>query len=133
MADTFCTDIQVRFSDTDAMGHVSNISIASYVEQARVDFFLVLGQATKTLILAHLATNFRKQLHVIDEVHVTTQVTKLGNTSVGLAQNVIANGDVAAETRSVVVIFDYIAQRPMPIPDALREALQAYLVAAEPS
>ena len=131
MADTFRTDIQVRFNDTDAMGHVSNISIATYVEQARVDFFLALGQPTKTLILSHLTTDFRKQLHHTDEVVVTTQVTRLGNTSVGLAQNVSANGDVAAETSSVGVIFDYGTQRPMPIPDALRHALQPYLVASE--
>ena len=29
------TDIQVRFNDTDALGHVSNIAFALYAEQAR--------------------------------------------------------------------------------------------------
>ena len=33
------TDIQVRFGDTDALGHVNNASFAAYAELARLDFF----------------------------------------------------------------------------------------------
>ncbi len=33
------TDIQVRFADTDALGHVNNSAFAHYAEHARIEFF----------------------------------------------------------------------------------------------
>lgn len=127
----FRTDIQVRFNDTDAQGHLNNTSMALYVEQARVAFFNALGQPTRTLILANLTLNFRKQVHFGDDVHVETLVTRIGNTSVSLKQDVFANGTKATETNSVIVIFDYDSARPTPVPDELRHKLQAYWLASE--
>ena len=34
------TDIQMRFGDTDALGHVNNASYASYAEVARLEALL---------------------------------------------------------------------------------------------
>jgi len=126
----FRTDIQVRFNDTDAQGHLNNTSMALYIEQARVDFFNALEQPTRTLILAHLTLDFRKQVHFGDEVHVETTVTRIGNTSVSLKQDVFASGERATETSSVIVIFDYSSARPTPVSERLRQELHVYL---EPS
>ncbi len=121
------TDIQVRFNDTDALGHVSNIAFALYVEQARVEFFRSLGMGRITLILAHLSQDFRQQIKFGDKVYVETKVSKIGNTSVTLEQTIIANKELAAEAKSVVVLFDYDAQKPKPIAEDLREKLSEYL------
>jgi acyl-CoA thioester hydrolase len=121
------TDIQVRFNDTDALGHVSNIAFALYVEQARVEFFRSLGMGRITLILAHLSQDFRQQIKFGDKVYVETKVSKVGNTSVTLLQTIVSNNDVAAEAKSVVVLFDYEAQKPKPITEDLREKLSEYL------
>jgi acyl-CoA thioester hydrolase len=124
----FRTDIQVRFNDTDAQGHLNNTSMALYVEQARVDFFNALEQPTRTLILANLTLDFRKQVHFGDVVHVETAVRRIGNTSVSLKQDVFAEGECATETTSVIVIFDYASARPTPVPEGLRQKLQSYLL-----
>lgn len=121
------TDIQVRFNDTDALGHVSNIAFALYIEQARVEFFRSLGMSRITVILAHLSQDFRKQIKFGDRVHVETKVSKIGNTSVTLEQTIIANKELAAEAKSVVVLFDYDAQKPKAIAENLREKLSEYL------
>ncbi len=125
---TYRTDIQVRFNDTDMLGHLNNTAYALYVEQARVEFFHSLGMARIALILAHLSLDFRKQVTFGDTVHVETKVNKVGNSSVTLAQSVFANGEVAADTTSVVVLFDYEAQKPKVIPNELRVQLQNYRV-----
>lgn len=125
---TFHTDIQVRFFDTDALGHVSNIAFSLYVEQARVAFFRALGMGRITLILAHISLDFRKQIKFGDAVYVETKVEKLGNTSVTLMQQVFSNNELAAEVTSVVVLFDYEAQKPKPIADDLRQKLSEYLL-----
>jgi acyl-CoA thioester hydrolase len=120
------TDIQVRFNDTDALGHLSNIAYALYAEQARVAFFQSLGMEKVTLILAHISLDFRKQILFGDKVHVETKVGKIGTTSVTLLQNVLSNDIIAAETKSVVVLFDYKAQKPKAISDNLRQTLNKY-------
>jgi acyl-CoA thioester hydrolase len=120
------TDIQVRFNDTDALGHLNNTSFALYAEQARVEFFRSLGMGRITLILAHISLDFRKQVKFGDKVYVETRVEKIGNTSVTLSQTIFSNGDLATEVRSVVVLFDYDAQKPKSISDELRTRLEDY-------
>jgi acyl-CoA thioester hydrolase len=124
---TYRTDIQVRFFDTDALGHVSNVAFSLYVEQARVSFFRSLGMGPITLILAHISLDFRKQIKFGDVVCVETKVKKVGNTSVTFVQTIFANNDLAAEVESVVVLFDYEAQKPKPIADDLRRRLGDYV------
>lgn len=119
------TEIQVRFNDTDALGHLNNVAFAVYAEHARVELFAAQGERSN-LILAHLALDFRRQVHYGDRVHVLTWVEGLGRSSVRLYQEIFANERVAAEVRSVVVIFDFAAQRSAPIPDALRRKLERY-------
>lgn len=125
---SFHSDIQVRFADTDALGHLNNTAYALYVEQARLEFFRSVETTTKTLILAHLAIDFRRQVTFGERVHVETRVGRVGRSSVELLQDVYAEGMLAAESRSVVVVFDYGANKPAPVPDEVREALKAYRV-----
>jgi acyl-CoA thioester hydrolase len=123
---TYRTDIQVRFNDTDMLGHLNNTAYALYAEQARVEFFRSLGMGRITLILAHISLDFRKQVTFGDKVHVITTVAKVGNSSVTLLQNVFANSELSAEIKSVVVLFDYEAQKPKVVPSELRERLEDY-------
>lgn len=122
----FRTDVQVRFADTDAYGHLNNTSFALYAEQARVEFLYALGAERGTLILAHIALDFRKQVRFGEKVYVLTSVERVGNTSVTLRQDIYADEQVAAEVRSVVVLFDYQAQQSKRVPEPLREKLHIY-------
>jgi acyl-CoA thioester hydrolase len=125
---TYRTDIQVRFNDTDMLGHLNNTAYALYAEQARVEFFRSLGMGRITLILAHISLDFRKQVTFGDKVYVETKVAKLGNSSVTLLQNIFANSEAAAEVKSVVVLFDYETQQPTAISETLRAKLEDYLI-----
>ena len=128
MSQPFRSDIQVRFNDTDALGHLNNTSFALYAEYARVAFLDNLRTGDVYLILAHLSLDFLKQVKFREEVYVSTQVEKLGNSSVTLLQEVYAKGEVAAKVRSVVVLFDYGTQKPVRVPDHVREQLSAYML-----
>jgi len=76
---THRTDIQVRFGDSDALGHINNASFATYAEVARLAFFSDLGGTVQSLILANLCIDFRRQVKVDEPVHVDTWVEKIGN------------------------------------------------------
>jgi acyl-CoA thioester hydrolase len=121
------TPIQMRFSDTDALGHINNGSFAIYAETARLELMGALGGSFRSLILAHLSIDFRRQVMFGEPVEVTTEVVKLGTTSVTMRQVVLAAGEPAAEVRSVVVLFDYTTQRPRPLPTDARSQLAPYM------
>ena len=125
---THTTDIQVRFNDTDALGHINNSSFTHYAEIARIDFLKSSGARESGLILAHIELDFRKQVMFGDEVTVESQIEKLGNSSVTLVQRVLANNELACDIRSVVVNFDYKANKPQRIADEARERLEPYLL-----
>jgi acyl-CoA thioester hydrolase len=120
---THRTEIQIRFNDTDALGHLNNASYVTYAEVARLDFMAQLGYEVTSLILASLHVEYRRQVSTRDRVHVESWITRLGNTSVGLDQTIFANGDVAADIKSVIVFFDYETNKPMKLTDDMRERL----------
>ena len=119
------TPIQQRFGDTDALGHVNNATLATYAESGRLDFLGRFPGFVQSLILAHLSLDYRRQVLLGQRVEVHTSLVRLGRTSLELRQDIMADGAVAVECRSVVVHFDYAAQRPAPLPAQVREALQA--------
>lgn len=128
---THRTDIQVRFNDTDALGHLNNTSYALYAEQGRVDFLDQFRNEGVYLILAHISLDFLQQVRFRDAVYVLTRIAKVGRTSVTLAQEIYSNDTLAARSRSVVVMFDYRTQKPVSVPDEVRAQLGPYLEASD--
>ncbi len=129
----FRTDIQVRFNDTDMLGHLNNTSYALYAEQGRVAFMdeFRRGGALPEgvfVILARLELDFLRQVRYGDRVHVLTHVAKLGRTSVTLAQEIYGDDRLAARAVSVVVVFDYGLQKPVLISERARRLLEPYLL-----
>ena len=119
-------DIQVRFADSDAIGHVNNACFATYTELARLNFLREIGHRPDSLILAHLSIDFRRQVQLEDRVQVESWVDSIGTSSFSLRQDVHANDGVAAEVRAVMVGFDYQAQRSEPLPPEVREWLERH-------
>ena len=124
------TDVQMRFADTDALGHVNNGSFVLYAETARLQFLADLGTEVASLILAHLAIDFRRQVLFGERIVVDSWIERIGTSSVTILHAIRAGDAVAAEVRSVVVSFDYEAQRARPWTDAMREALGSFVAAA---
>ena len=115
--------IQVRFNDTDALGHVNNSAYAHYAELGRLYCLRSLEVEVGKLILARLELDFRRQVRFGDDVSVETGVDRIGNSSIHMGQKIFVGEEIAAEAISVVVHFDYEAGKPIRIPDRLREKL----------
>jgi acyl-CoA thioester hydrolase len=124
---THRTDVQVRFADSDALGHINNASFATYAEMARLEFLSTLGESVQRMILANLVIDFRRQVLVTDAVHVDSWVEKLGNTSMSIAHTIFANDEPAAEIKSVVVYFDYASSKAVPLTKEMRDGLGGFL------
>jgi acyl-CoA thioester hydrolase len=140
------TPVQVRFGDTDRFGHINNASFATYAEIARIELITSLGQPLGGLILAHMAIDFRRQLHVGDALVVWTRVSRIGRSSIAMAQALVRParpeighgparavpvaeapiGDRIADVATVVVAYDYREERSVPVPDDLRARLAVF-------
>ena len=120
-------EIQMRFSDTDALGHLNNGSYAVYAETARLEFLGVLGDTRRSMILAHLSLDFRRQVRFGEPVYVDTWIERIGTTSVTLRHVVWAAGARAAEVRAVVVYFDYDGERPRAWTEEQRALLEPFV------
>jgi acyl-CoA thioester hydrolase len=121
------TELQMRFSDTDALGHVNNVSFAAYAETGRVDFLRLLGKSVTSLILANVTIDYRRQISFGEALRIDSWVASLGRSSITLGQTLWANDARAADIRSVVVHFDYDSGRPMALTADIRQVLEPML------
>ena len=110
---------RVRFRDCDAMGHVNNAVYSTFLEEARID---VLG-GLADFILARVEIDFRSELRAGEEVEVRTRCSRVGTKSFELEHEIHADGQLAAEAKSVLVGYDYERGQSVPLSEGLREQL----------
>ena len=121
--------LPVQWGDMDAMGHVNNTVFFRWFESARVEYLdrISLQSSSHKLgpILASVKCDYRRQLNFPDDVTIAARVTRLGRTSLSMVHAVFSREQqaIVAEGDSTIVVFDYQANRPHPIPEALREAI----------
>lgn len=126
---TYTARIPVRFRDLDAMGHVNNAVYATYLEQARTEYFRdVLGADLSSVltVIASMSIEFRRPIHLEDEsVAVEIDVPELGDSSVPMTYELRTDEGVVAEAESVQVAVDADGSS-RPIPEEYRTAIVAY-------
>ncbi|MEF8757470.1 MAG: thioesterase family protein [Halobacteriales archaeon] len=125
----FETEIEVRYRDVDAMGHVNNAVYATYLEQARTAYIReVAGLSTGDIesVLASLSIDFREPIALDETVTVGLRVADLGESSITMTYGVRrADGTVAATAETVQVTYDRETDSPRPVPADWREAIEA--------
>ena len=121
----------VQWGDQDAFSHVNNTVYFRWFESGRIAYLERLG-VSHTLsdagpgpILASIKCNFRRAIGYPDTVQIGTRVTKVGNSSLTLAQTVFSERlqTIAAEADSVIVLFNYRTQKSTRVPDDLRSKI----------
>ena len=123
--------VEVRFRDLDALGHVNNAVFLTYLESARIAYWLELsgrsGLAGMDMILARVEIDYRAQAGYREQLDVGVRIAAVGQSSVTMELRVVAREPqrLIAESRNVLVFFDYDANRSRPIPDELRSRLMA--------
>ena len=112
------TEINVRWGEMDAFGHVNNVEYFRYMEVGRIEYFGLpsiksymttekaegIGPILKKInCIYHVPVNYPSQLVV------KTSVTSIGNTSLKIEQKICGrkSNNLVAEGESIVVLFDY--------------------------
>ena len=132
MAEKLITPVQKRFSDVDSFMHVNNIWQQSYFDMGKTDFYTrvlgITGVFDKLrIITASTHTDYRGQVHLMDDIVVRTDVSRIGNKSMTLHQCIMLGEKVLTESSSVMVAFDFETQETVPMPEEWRVKLSEYL------
>ncbi len=132
--------IEVRFADTDAMGHVNNAVYHTYVESARTSYLeAVTGQrmglgvhGEMSFILAESRMVYRSPAHYGEILMVETRVKWIGRSSLRMDHRITApEGDygharLVAVCEAVLVHYDYGHEAPAPIDTDLIGRFEAW-------
>ena len=132
MSKYLITPVQKRFSDVDSFMHVNNIWQQSYFDMGKTDFYNrilgITGVFDKLrIITASTHTDYRGQVHLMDDIVVRTDVSRIGNKSMTLHQCIMLGEKVLTESSSVMVAFDFETQETVPMPEQWRVKLSEYL------
>jgi len=132
-AKSYETELQMRFGDTDALGHVNNAKIVTYLELGRVGFFAEVAGAERVedyqFILAEVTCRYRIPILLQDRVRIRMHVTDVFRSSFRFRCELFdpRDGRVFVEAETVQVMFDYATGRPRPIDDAFLGKVRDYV------
>lgn len=119
--------VQVRWRDTDALGHVNHAVFLTYLEEGRDAFFAHALGADPAYVVARIELDLRAEIQLADrEVTVRLETERVGTTSVTTREMILTpKQEVAAEARVVAVRWDAQQRKPVPFTEAERALLTA--------
>lgn len=111
--------IQVRFFDTDAIGHISSSAYFQYMETARTDFFMEIAKTdtVPTSVVVNLNIDYIGEVQFGEDISVETWCSKVGNKSMVINNNIYAGERLAAKGRVTVVAFDTETRSACSLPE----------------
>ena len=123
----------VQWGDMDAFQHVNNVSYFRYLENARLAYFEnfdIIGFMAKSgvgPILAATSCRFKAPLTYPDTVLAAAKVTAIEKDRFMMDYRIVSTKQqkVAAEADSVIVTFDYRANKKVPMPEEFRRLIMA--------
>ena len=123
--------LPIQWGDMDAFGHVNNTVPLRWFESARIAYLEQVGLSEMMSgegigpILAAIHCNYRRQVEYPDTVRIGARVGKVGRSSFTMEHAALSEAGkwICVEGTSTIVVFDYNTQRPVRVPDAIREAV----------
>jgi acyl-CoA thioester hydrolase len=115
----------IRWRDLDALGHVNNAVYLTYLEELLNEWLEPVLAAD--WVTARVELDFRRELRGFGGTVVARAwIDRVGTSSVTARVEIVAaDGEVAAEGRTVVVAWDAQAGRSRPLTDGQRSALES--------
>jgi acyl-CoA thioester hydrolase len=130
----FAHRLRVRYNECDTQGHVFNANYLVYIDVTLTELwrealgsYEALTADGLDMVVAEVEVRFRAPARFDDELEITLEVQRLGNTSMVSAIRIARGGDTLVEGRIVHIFVraDRLGEK-VPIPDHLRPRLRRY-------
>lgn len=131
----FFTPVRVRYADTDAQGHVFFSNYLVYFDQGLTDYLKAIGYGYDTMLedgfdffYVETQCTFKGSARFDEVLHVHARITHIGRTSFTFQFAIYkADSDELITTgRIVAVAVEKGGRQPVPVPERLRKAVEAY-------
>ncbi|MGB3462131.1 MAG: thioesterase family protein [Rhodanobacter lindaniclasticus] len=130
-APLFVASLGVRWRDLDAFNHVNNSNYLTYLEEARLQWLShVPGpwfDEHAMPVMAASQVNYRRPIAWPAQLQVQLFCERMGNTSMTLAHRVIdaeRTDTLYCDGNVVMVWMDPATGKPVPLPEAIRRAVE---------
>ncbi len=124
--------IQVRFSDVDMMGHVSNTIYQNYYDSGKVHYFDKvlpdLDYVNIGVVGASIKIDYLKPIYMKTRILVETRVAVLGHKSLTIEHCLVeeSTGELLSTCSAVLVCYDLKEKKSIPIPEHWRKNIMEY-------
>lgn len=118
--------IQTRWTDFDALGHVTYAAYPVFFDEAREAYLVerVGGFEQWPTVVVHFSVDYVRELrYPHPEVLVRTRVSEVGRSSVTFEQEAMAGEEVGARAKTVLIAWDGERRASRPITGDERTAL----------
>ncbi|WP_305091946.1 thioesterase family protein [Prescottella sp. R16] len=132
----YTCDVQIRWGDSDRLGHVNNARVIEFMQEGRALFLKeqvrAAGGRAGAVVVRKMDAEFLRPLtDASGPVRVEVSVVHLGTSSFTMRHVVKdADGNVCAAGDALLVAFDVRTEKSRPLTDMEREVLGRYLPAA---
>jgi acyl-CoA thioester hydrolase len=126
------SEVPVRFSDTDGLGHVNNANYLSFLEVARIDYLRKVVGRVKIeefgVIIARIEIDYKSPVLHHEKILVGCRVAEIGGSSIMMEYRLEdkATGRLVAEAKSVMVAFDYALNKPVRVGEDWRTKMEEF-------
>jgi len=129
----FTLQSRVRYGDTDASGRIFYVSLLRHVEAAEIEFLRHLGftyadfrDPKVDFPRVRVECDYISPLGYDDLLDIQVTVERIGRSSFTLGFVISVEGRLAARAKLTIVAIDPQIYKSMPLPDALRAALNSH-------
>jgi acyl-CoA thioesterase FadM len=137
-AGVWTTPVPIRFGDCDPAGivytpqyfNLFNGVVEDWYGQALgISYHDLIGPRRTGLGYVHVSADFARPSRMGEVLEVGVAVPEIGRSSLTLTVHAFRDGVERVRATFVTVVTSLVDHRPMPIPDDLRAALDAYRIA----
>lgn len=124
--------IQIRFSDIDLMGHVSNTVYQVYYDSGRIAYFneVLPDLDFKDIGVVSVSVNieYYRPIFLKSKVYVESRCSQIGNKSFEMEHRIVdlVSGEVYSTSKNTLVCFAIKEQQSVSIPQHWKENIMTY-------
>lgn len=131
----FFTPIQVRYVETDMQGHVFFGHYLTYFDVALTEYFKAIGYGYDAVradgtdfYYVEARCQYKGRAFFEDVLHVHARIANIGNTSFSFEFSIFEESSdrLIATGRIVAVAVDLETNKPVPVPQKLRRAVEDF-------
>ncbi len=130
----FSLEINPRFCDTDAMGHINNTVVPVWFLEGRESILRIFNPNLSTeevsLVLAKIEIEYLEETFFGKPVEIRTYVLRIGISSILVGQEAWQEGTLTATGTATMVNFDKHTRKSVPIPADVKKRLEPHLLEA---